>query len=122
MVTPKLTAQFDLDPTGQPKSLLRGSTRHYDIRLQLVGAPQDTYAVTYQLHDSYYDPVREARDPETRFSEHLTSYGDFTVNAKIRSRQGVFTVALPLSEALRDGHSSSMSPAIRAAIEELSTR
>lgn len=119
---PKIAAQFELDDSGQPKAIVRGSTKHYNIRIHLVAPPEDTYAVTYQLDPSYYDPVRESRDKASSFSSDLTSYGDYTISAKVRTKHGVIAVALPLSEALKEGHASSMSRPIQSALEELESK
>ena len=87
--------------------------------MQVDNAPNDTYAVTYLLHPTYYDPVRESRDRSEGFAEDLTSYGDFTVHAKIRSREGVMTVSAPLSTALETGYGAQLTPAIAAALDDI---
>ena len=114
-----LIATFDLDEAGQPRFIRHGDRKHYGIRLRIAEPPPDTYAVTYLLHETYYDPVRESRDRVSGFAEDLTSYGDFTVQAKIRTRDGVQTVATPLSRALTDGHAPNLTPPIASAIEEI---
>jgi hypothetical protein len=122
MFAPKIVAQFELDSAGKPKAVVRGSTKHYSIRLHLASPPEDTYAVTYQLHPSYYDPVRESHDRASSFSSELTSYGDYTINAKVRTKQGVIAVTFPLSEALKEGHASSMSTPIASALSDIESK
>ena len=72
--------------------------------------------VARSMHETYYDPVRESRDRASGFAEDLTSYGDFTVQAKIRTRDGVETVATPLSRALTSGHAPNLTPPIASAL------
>jgi hypothetical protein len=114
-----IVATFELDANGLPQFVQRGELKHYRMRLSLDQPPSDTYAVTYALHETYYDPVRESRDKASGFGENLTSYGDFTVQAKVRTRDGVLNVAAPLSGALANGHSQDLTPAITAAIEDI---
>lgn len=119
MNMPTIRATFELDATGRPTAVESNDLRHYRIKLHVDGSPPDTYAVTYVLHDSYYDAVREVRDPEAHFEERLTSYGDYTVQAKIRTRNGTTTVAVPLSTALAQTHGDAPSPAIAEALRDI---
>jgi hypothetical protein len=114
--SPVIKATFELDEKGLPAFIERGDRKHYRIRLHVENVPDDTYAVTYKLHETYYDPVRESRDRAAGFTEDLTSYGDFTVQAKIRSKEGVATVATPLSAALEAGHGAQLPPEIESAL------
>ena len=120
--TPTIRATFELDPNGNPTAVKTGDLRHYHIKLQVDGAPPDTYAVTYVLDPSYHSPVREARKSEDAFEVSLTSYGDYTVQAKIRSRDGVTTIATPLSRALVESYGKEPSSAIAEALENIATR
>jgi hypothetical protein len=119
MLHPVIKATFELDEDGRPRLIQDGDLKHYKIRLSVDNAPDDAYAVTYVLHETYYDPVRESRDNKAGFTEVLTSYGDFTVQAKIRTRQGVTTVATPLSSALTAGHEARVTPAIAEALRDI---
>lgn len=119
MSTPSIKATFELDAAGRPTAVESDELRHYRIKLRVDDAPPDTYAVTYTLDDSYYDAVREVLDSEARFEEHLTSYGDYTVQAKIRSPDGVTTVAVPLSTALSKGHVEGLNSAIEGALHDI---
>lgn len=117
--TPTIRATFELDATGLPTAEEAGDLQHYHIKLHVDGAPPDTYAVTYVLDPSYHSPVREVRDSEAAFEEHLTSYGDYTVQAKIRTPDGVTTIAVPLSTALVQSYGKAPSSAIAKAIEKI---
>lgn len=116
--SPVIKATFRLDERGRPAFFLKNH-KNYNIRLQVENAPDDTYAVTYTLHESYYEPVRESRDRANQFAEDLTSYGDYTVQAKVRSKQGVTTIATALSDALKRGHASALSPEIESALKDI---
>jgi len=119
---PTIRATFELDDAGLPTAVEAGDLRHYHIRLRVDGAPPDTYAVTYVLDPSYQSPVREVRDSEGAFEEHLTSYGDYTVQAKIRARDGITTVAMPLSKALAESYGNAPSQPIAAALHDIAVR
>lgn len=121
MSTPTIRATFELDAAGLPTAEETGDLRHYHIKLHVDGAPPDTYAVTYLLDPSYHSPVREVRDSEAAFEEHLTSYGDYTVQAKIRTRDGVTTIAVPLSTALGQSYGKAPSSAIAEALKNITT-
>jgi hypothetical protein len=119
MSTPTIRATFELDAAGRPTAVETGDLRHYHIRLRVDGAPPDTYAVTYILDPSYHSAIREVRDSKAGFEEHLTSYGDYTVEAKIRARDGVTTVMVPLSTALTKSHGEEPTAAIAQALESI---
>lgn len=117
--TTKLVARFVLDEDGKPRIIEKDDRKHYWIDLHVADAPDDTYAVNYELDDSYYDPVRESREPNDGFVERLTSYGDYTVQAKLRTKNRVEVVATELSEALSRGHAGEVSPMIAKAIDDI---
>jgi hypothetical protein len=119
MSDPKLIANFVLDPAGKPKAVEKNGVKHYVLRLGVEDSPDDAYAVTYKLDESYYDPIRESRERAANFVEELTSYGDYVVQAKVRSRQGVEPIAANLSSALEIGHSGNRTPEIQAALDEI---
>jgi hypothetical protein len=122
MSDPKLIANFVLDSAGKPKSVERNGIKHYFLRLGVEDLPEDAYAVTYKLDESYYDPIRESRERADSFAEELTSYGDYVVQAKVRSKQGVEPIAENLSRALEIGHAGNRTPEIEAALEEIKAR
>ena len=122
---PKIAAKFVLDSEGHPvvvKASAESELKHYKIELFLVDPPSSAESVTYELHSSYYDPVREVvrsseNDP---FVEPITSYGDYT----IRSLASGSTAPLDqttLSGALRRGHQGQAIPGtpLWAAISDL---
>jgi hypothetical protein len=119
MLSPVIKAMFELDQLGRPEAIQRENHKHYRIRLHVENVPDDTYAVTYLLHETYYEPVRESRDRNAQFAEDLTSYGDFTVQARVRSKEGVATIATPLSAALEAGHGANLPPEIMSAISDI---
>lgn len=104
MNKPVLVAKFVLDSKGSPKVAYKDSLSHYRIRLMVNNAPEDTYAVTYELHETYYEPVREARSYTDGFAEDITSYGDYDIRATIRGKHRNQVVVAGLSEALERGH------------------
>ena len=120
--SPQIKATFLLGPDGRPEQIEQGDLKHFKIKLQVDGAPEDTYAVTYLLDSSYHTPVREALNRTNGFSEELTSYGDYNVEAKIRTRDGVYAVSSPLSAALEAGHAAALTPPITAALNELKVK
>jgi len=122
MNNPEIRASFELDATGNPEAISSGNLQHYRIKLHIDGAPEDTYAVTYLLDPSYRTPTREVLDRKTSFEESLTSYGDYTVQAKIRTPEGVTVIAIPLSAALRQTYGASASPAVQNALQLLASR
>lgn len=116
---PRLRAEFKLGADGRPDFVEAGDLRHYRLRLMVEGAPEDTYAVTYQLDPSYYETVRETRNRETDYAEELTSFGDYAVQARVRTRSGRSHLAAPLSRLLEETYSaaSQRTGAIEEAID-----
>ncbi|NJN63524.1 MAG: hypothetical protein HC882_00720 [Acidobacteria bacterium] len=119
MSKPTLVAKFLLDSHGAPQVAYRGDPAHYRIELAVTNAPADTYAVTYELHESYYEPVRESRRRGDQFSEEITSYGDYEVRATVRGKARSQVVVAELSEALRRGHGRNPSPALAKALRDI---
>jgi hypothetical protein len=117
-MTPLLTAKFDLDERGEPRAIKRGILDHYTILLGVDHCPTDTYAVTYNLHDSYYDPVRQVSRSTPGFEEQISSYGDFEVRATLRTKGDQHVVSELLSTSLRRSYPSP-SLAVRQAIDAI---
>ncbi len=115
----RIKATFQLDEQGKPIAIQRGDLKHYNITLHIEGAPVDTYAVTYVLHETYYEPVRESLNIDDNFSEDLSSYGDYSVQAKIRTKNGTISIASMLSLALVHGHKGQGTQAIEDAIKDI---
>ncbi|SFI70911.1 pYEATS domain-containing protein [Nitrosomonas sp. Nm34] len=117
--SPKLIASFVLGSNGEPEKIESKNHNHYKLRLSVKDAPDDTYAVTYYLHPAYYDPVREARNKEVDFAEELTSYGDYEVQAKIRSQEYPLPVRRNLYEALAETYADITEPSILEALNDI---
>ncbi|MBI5119314.1 hypothetical protein HZA56_22830 [Candidatus Poribacteria bacterium] len=77
----------------------------------------NTYAVTYVLHETYYEPVREVRNGQNNVEEKTTAYGDYTIRARIRNPNEVQTVQVDLSDALEKEYSDSDNPRIDEALQ-----
>lgn len=116
MKLPEIKAEFILDKDGKPKGRSSG---HYAIRLHVEEYPEDAHKVTYQLDPTYYDPLREVRDRSSQFSEELTSYGDYVVQAKIRTKDHSIVTTRHLYEALREAHGESLDPVIQKALSDI---
>ncbi len=119
-MTPVIRATFKLNEKGEPEVVEHDDLKHYRIRLQMENLPENTYAVTYLLDETYYDPVHESRDQKSFFPTELTSYGDYTLQAKVRTRERVETVATPLSAALKRSYLDNPTPQIEAALRDIS--
>jgi hypothetical protein len=83
IIKPTLKARFLLDRNGNPRFEDDGEHKHYEIELYIDDAPDDTFAVTYILDESYYDPVVESKKKDASFGEEITSYGDYVIFAKV---------------------------------------
>jgi hypothetical protein len=101
-MTPRIRATFVLR-NNTPEYEDAGGKRHYSIVLSIENAPPETHAVTYELHESYYDSKREVRT-KPDFAEEITSYGDYVVRAKIRSKARTEFSSARLSQALLETH------------------
>lgn len=119
MANSMLLAKFVIDSSGIPKAGYSGPPIHYYIRLMVKDAPDDTYAVTYELHETYYEPVRESRRSSEDFVEEITSYGDYLVRAIVRGKSQTQTLVAELSEALARGHLNEKSSAIEKALNDI---
>lgn len=78
----RIKAVFELDDDGKPIYVQGKRLRHYKIKLSAEGMPDPVAAVTFKLHESYRDPVREVfkgSESDAPFTETITSYGDFEV-------------------------------------------
>ncbi len=119
MDIPKIHVEFKLDANGKPICITRGDKNHYKLVLSVVGVPEDTHAVTYQLHESYYDPTREVRRGEAGFPEEITSYGDYAIAARVRQKSSSTVVKTILTKALSDTYKDAGNEEIQRAISEL---
>jgi hypothetical protein len=118
----KLRAAFQLDGDGNPRFVPGGALesgeplKHWEIEISVEGAPRDAYAVTYELDPTYYEARREVPREEENFKLHTTSYGDFGVRARVRSKGFTDLATRDLVDALRETHGNDPSPAIQAAL------
>ena len=119
MSLPKILAEFITDAKGRPQILTGPSHQHYRIRLYLKDAPDDVSRVTYKLHESYRQPVREVPVGVPDFAEEITLFGDHTITAVIRRRGGTDLVTNRLSDALAETYRESTPPSVQEAIDRL---
>jgi hypothetical protein len=111
---PKLHAEFVM-----ADGHVEGVDGNYRIKLTVTGAPAKTHAVTYYLHETYYDAIREVRNRKTNYAENITSYGDYEVQVKIRTPTQPYVVKRTLLDALRERHGESTNPSIQKALRDL---
>jgi hypothetical protein len=120
---PGIVARFELDEAGQPQFIPSSDSKlkHYKILLK-AEAPPDTQAAVFELHPSYFDPVREVKrsSPDEDLIEEITSYGDYEVQLSTSGSVPVRAREL-LSNALRKGHAAELqaNPSIRQAILDI---
>jgi hypothetical protein len=118
---PEIGASFVLDG-GAPKSkkLTPKGHVHYKIRLYVRNAPSETYAVTYKLHPTFPNPIREVqKSPKSpQFSHDIFSCGDFDITAEVRTSSRRYEINRRLSDALK-AERDSPSPLERQALKEI---
>jgi hypothetical protein len=114
-----LKASFVLDSNGKP---IGRSTGNYEIKVSVDNAPEDAYATTYRLHDSYYDPIREAYSKEDGFTQDITSYGDYIITARIRTKSSPIEIKESLYNALLKTHGNDTDPVILKALDEIRSK
>lgn len=118
---PRIIAKLETDTEGRPKFVKQGDHKHYKISFEVENPPQDLYAATFELHETYYDPVRTIR-PGTNASVVLdtTTYGDFDVKVLLRTKSGEIPLIESVSSAL--DHARAQMPsgeAVDKAISEI---
>lgn len=120
---PKLKLEFVLDEKGEPLKIESGGVPHYEIKVSVENAPKDAYGVTYRLHSSYFDPVREVLDTADDFSEQFTTFGDYRLNARVRTDTGSHTLRESVAEGLTRTYSDSqVSAPIAEALQSIKSR
>src|SRR6267378_197450 len=87
----RLQAKFVLAGNGEPEYIESGGLRHYKIVLNVRCEGSLPSVVTYFLHESFIDSIREVFRPDQDFAEPITSFGDFILRASLRGKQGVIT-------------------------------
>lgn len=116
MEQPTLQAKFVFDREGRVDTTKQG---HYKIEISVKNAPEDAYAVTYRLHPSYFDPIREAMNKEDSFMEEITSYGDYLITARVRTKSFPVVVQRSLYEALAESHNHNLNSNVSRALEDI---
>jgi len=81
--------------------------------------PHDAYAVTYRLHPTYYDPIRESITRADGFAEEITSYGNYVITARIRTKSFAVELRRSLYDALHDTHGNDTEPSIIDALKDI---
>jgi hypothetical protein len=120
MGKPRMVAEFLLDENKLPRTvrLRDGGLIHYKVRLYIENLSKEVYAVTYSLHESFINPLREVRrDSSGMFSLEISTYGDFVVQARIRAKVGTYTLAESVSRALEAFYGANAGQAIKDAIQ-----
>ncbi len=113
--------RFETDDLGNPRFVKDDGTRHYRLLFELENLPPDVYAATFELHPSYYDPVRTVRpDREGRVRMKTTSYGDYDLKVRLRTKDGEIRMIDGLVKALKRARPTMPpNPAIDQAIADL---
>ena len=121
--SPRLIARFETDERGAPAYRVGKDRRHYKIVLEVENPPADAYAATFELDPSYYNPVRTLPPgSDGKFRLETSSYGDYQVMVKLRTKQGDVPVANTLSSALQSSQQRVVAnPEISEAIAYIAT-
>lgn len=120
MITkPKICAEFRMSDGEPVVAFEDGDVRHYAVRLYIEGAPADARVVTYHLHDTFYDPLREVRRTQADFSENIETYGDFQVIATIRGPDGTSRITRGLAAALKEQYGDDAPDVVKNAIRDI---
>jgi hypothetical protein len=121
--SPQLTAHFETDKEGNPRFLQdKGGQKHYQLVFEVENVPKEVYAGTFELDESYYDPVRTVRPEgdERRIRLKTTSYGDYGLRVRLRTSDGEILILDSLVDALqRTRKGMPSNPSVDQAIEEL---
>jgi hypothetical protein len=81
---PKITMHLETDAQGNPAVVGGDAKHHYKVVFEVENAPPDTYAATFKLDPSYYDPVRTLQpERDGRFRLETTTFGDFPLIVKL---------------------------------------
>jgi serine/threonine protein kinase len=115
---PRIRAAFVLDSNQKPLMADDGRYTHYRIRLSVENVPDGTYNVTYGLHESYGEPLREVSQGPT-YEEDITAYGLSEVKALIRYKKTFDLVAVNMWDALQETYRDNQNPEIVVALEML---
>ncbi len=118
---PAIVARFKTDTEGNPVFVTDGDTKHYEVTIGVENAPQETYAATFELDPTYYDPIQTVRpDTEGQFSLETTSYGDYDVTVRLRTKEGEIPLADSLKRALQRSYGTApANPALMSALTDI---
>jgi serine/threonine protein kinase len=114
----RIRAVFVLDGNQKPLMADDGRYVHYRIRLSVDNSPEGTSSVTYGLHESYGEPLREVSHGPS-YEEDITAYGLFEVKALIRYKKTFDMVSANLGDVLRESYRDNQNPEIAVALEVL---
>lgn len=104
MAKPMIIAHFETDEQGNPIFIQDRNKKHYSVTIEVKDSPQDAYAATFELYEDYYDPVQTLRpNKQGQFTLKTTSYGDYDVKVRVRTKEGDIPIADTLASALRRG-------------------
>jgi hypothetical protein len=119
--SPRLVAHFKTDEQGAPVFRAGKAHKHYKIILEVENPPPDTYAATFELDPTFYDPLRTLPpDEDGKFRLSTSSYGDFEVLVKLHTKRGEVPIANSLARALqRSRQGVAADPKISAAIADI---
>jgi hypothetical protein len=100
---PRVTATFETDEQGSPAFVESDGRKNYKIAIEVQNAPADTYAATFELDDTYYDPRRTLQvEADGKFRLRTTTYHDFDVVVRLRTKRGEMPLINNLARALQD--------------------
>jgi hypothetical protein len=100
---PKVSVRLETDDHGSPEIVQENTRRHYKVIMEIEDAPADTYAATFELDSSYYDPVRMVSPDATgKFKLETTTYGDYPLLVRLhRPKDGDVVLKEGMARALR---------------------
>jgi transcription initiation factor IIF auxiliary subunit len=115
-----IAAELVLDNNGDPIFKETGSKTHYSVKLRLVSNKMGSVKlVIYRLDPSYYNSVREAKDPTRSFEVELQTYGDYSFAVEVYLSGAVARQTFILSRLLQETHGGSVNPQIQKALRDI---
>jgi transcription initiation factor IIF auxiliary subunit len=119
---PHLGARFLTSASGEPEFVGERDHRHYKVILEIEDLPKDVYAATFELHPTYYDPVRTLRpDQNGQIRLETTTYGDYDLSVLLRTKEGEERIRGNLLQELRRWYEKMglSNPAIQKALADI---
>src|SRR5437870_5694499 len=119
--SPQIVARFETDAQGNPKFFQDAKKKHYKLVFEIQNAPPNVYAATFELHPTYYDPIRTLTpDDDGKLRLKATSYGDYDLKVRLRTKEGEIQIIDSVAHALkRMRHEMSQNPSIDQAIADI---